>query len=203
MIAIITGDIINSEAHIASQWIPVLKEYFAQLGNAPKDWEIYRGDEFQLRLSPKQALRSAIQIKAMIKSVKNLDVRLGIGLGDETYSGEGVSESNGTAYQRSGRVFESLKERKLNLALATDDKPYDLSINLMLKLALDFMDDWSPVSAEVITLALQQPKTSQKDIANLLNIQQSAVSQRLKRARWELVQELLDYYSYSLKTLVL
>lgn len=203
MIAIITGDIINSEAHKASLWMPALKEYFSQLGDTPKDWEIYRGDEFQLKLQPRQALKSAVQIKGIIKSVKNLDVRLGIGLGDETFSGAGVSESNGTAYQRSGRVFEGLKERKLTLAFASDDKEYDRCFNLMLKLALDFMDDWSTVSAEIISMALQQPETSQKEIAKQLNIQQSAVSQRLKRARWELVQELLDYYSHSLKTLTL
>jgi len=203
MIAIITGDIINSEAHRASQWIPVLKQYFSQLGDDPKEWEIYRGDEFQLKVSPKQALISAIQIKAMIKSVKNLDVRLGIGLGDETFSGAGVSESNGTAYQRSGRVFEGLKERKLNLAFASGNAAYDNTFNLMLKLALDFMDDWSTVSAEIITLALQQPKTSQKEMAKQLNIQQSAVSQRQKRARLELVQDLLEFYSHTLNTLEL
>lgn len=169
----------------------------------PAEGEIYRGDEFQLKLPPKKALKSAIQIKAIIKSVKDLDVRLGIGLGDETFSGAGVSESNGTAYQRSGRIFESLKERKVNLAVSSGNAGYDRTFNLMLKLALDFMDDWSPVSAEIISLALQQPKTSQKEIAKQLNIQQSAVSQRQKRARWELLQELLDYYSHSLNSLEL
>ncbi|MBT8184315.1 MAG: SatD family protein [Eudoraea sp.] len=201
MIAIITGDVINSEAHSASKWVPSLKQYFSQLGETPRDWEIYRGDEFQLKLKPEQALKSAVRIKALIKSVRNLDIRLGIGLGDETFSGAGVSESNGTAYQRSGRIFSGLKERKLNLALASGNATYDRTLNLMLKLALDFMDDWSTVSAEIITLAMQQPKTSQKEIARQLNIQQSAVSQRLKRARWELVQDLLDYYSHSLNTL--
>ena len=45
----------------------------------------------------------AIQIKALIKSIKNLDVRMGIGLGSETFVGSSVSQSNGKAYQRSGR----------------------------------------------------------------------------------------------------
>jgi len=46
-------------------------------------------------------------------------VRMGIGIGLETFMGSGISESNGTAYQRSGRNFDTLKERKINLSIAT------------------------------------------------------------------------------------
>jgi hypothetical protein len=63
-------------------------------------------------------LTRAIQLKALIKSDKGLDVRMAIGLGSEDFKGSGVSESNGTAYQRSGRTFETLKENKINLAIA-------------------------------------------------------------------------------------
>jgi predicted transcriptional regulator len=69
----------------------------------------------------------------------------------------------------------------------------------MLALALDFMDDWSPVSAEVMALVLAQPEASQESLAEVLKIKQSAVSQRLKRARKDLVAELLEYYSQTFK----
>ncbi len=200
MIAIITGDIIDSEKHQASEWIPVLKEFFSQKGQTPKDWEIYRGDEFQLRIVQEHALRTAIRIKALIKSIKNLDVRMGIGLGTETFAGSKVSESNGSAYQRSGRTFEALKEWKLNLKIATGNKEYDSMLNLMLKLASDFMDNWSIVSAEIVAMALENPNASQNEIAKQLGIQQSAVSQRQKRARLDLVLELMDFYAHSLNT---
>ena len=80
------------------------------------------------------------------------------------------------------------------MAIATGNTSKDKLLNLMLKLALDFMDDWSPVSAEIVSLFLQNPMASQAKLAKQLSIQQSAVSQRLKRARLDLVQELLDYY---------
>jgi hypothetical protein len=198
MIAIITGDIVNSEEHQASEWIPVLKKFFSQIGQTPGDWEIYRGDEFQLKTAQEHALKTAIRIKALIKSIKNLDVRMGIGLGKETFVGTGVSESNGPAYQRSGRTFEALKERKLNLTIATGNREYDITLNLMLKLALDFMDTWSTVSAEIVAIALEHPNASQNEIAQQLNIQQSAVSQRQKRARLDLVHEVLDFYTNTL-----
>ncbi|KKL81788.1 hypothetical protein LCGC14_1991230, partial [marine sediment metagenome] len=46
MIAIITGDIINSENYAVSEWIDILKNYLSKYGESPKDWDIYRGDEF-------------------------------------------------------------------------------------------------------------------------------------------------------------
>lgn len=194
MIAIITGDIINSANHSSSEWIDLLKKYFSQFGASPMNWEIYRGDEFQLKVTENNALFTAIRIKAMLKTVKGVDVRMGIGIGLETYIGTGVTESNGPAYQRSGRNFESLKESKVNLSIATGIVEKDRTLNLLLQLALDFMDDWSVVSAEIVTLVLDNPADSQKEIARKLGIKQSAVSQRLKRARLDLVLDLLSYY---------
>lgn len=199
MIAIITGDVINSENHPSSEWIDLLKDYFNQFGPSPMQWEIYRGDEFQLKVTEKNALFTAIRIKAMLKSIKGLDVRMGIGIGLETYLGKGVTESNGPAYQRSGRNFESLKDSKINLSIATGDVMKDRTLNLILQLALDFMDDWSVVSAEIVTLVLDNPNHSQKEIAKKLGIKQSAVSQRLKRARMDLVLDVLAYYEEVIK----
>ena len=194
MRAIITGDIINSDRNKASAWMAALKGKLATIGESPTDWEIYRGDEFQLKIPPRTALRTAIHIKALIKSIKGLDVRMAIGLGTETFLGTSVSQSNGTAYQYSGRTFETLKDQKINLAFTSSNKSRDRTLNLMLRLALDFMDDWSTVSAEIVALALENPEASQQEIAERLHIQQSAVSQRQKRARLDLVTELLDYY---------
>lgn len=199
MIAIITGDIIDSQNYGSSEWLGTLKNYLAQWGASPTDWEIYRGDEFQLKVPREKALSAAIQIKALLKSVKDLDVRMGIGIGAETFVGSGVSESNGPAYQRSGRTFDALKEHKVNLTISTGNDAQDRTLNLMLKLALHFMDDWSTVSAEIVALALKNPDASQQKIAEQLNIQQSAVSQRQKRARLDLVHDLLNYYEQLVK----
>lgn len=201
MLAIITGDIIDSENHKASEWLGSLKNYLSTYGNSPESWDVYRGDEFQLKVSYDKALEAAIHIKAIIKTIKGLDVRMGIGLGAETFHGVGVSESNGPVYHRSGRTFESLKEDKLNLSIATGSGFFDDTLNLMLKLALDFMDDWSTVSAEIVAMTLENPDASQKELAERLGIQQSAVSQRQSRARLDLVFELLDYYMKTLNEL--
>jgi len=199
MIAVITGDIVNSEQYSSSIWMPLLKKVLKKYGEQPEIWDIYRGDEFQIKISPLVALEAAIQLKAMIKSVNNLDVRIAIGIGDETYSGGRITEANGSAYKRSGRMFETLKEEKRTLALASGNETQDNILNLMIKLALDFMDDWSPVSANTVAWTLQHPESSQQAMASHFKIQQSAVSQRQKRARMYLLQELLEFYKQSIK----
>ena len=202
MIAVITGDIVNSEQYPSSIWMPLLKKVLKKYGEQPEIWDIYRGDEFQVKTSPLEALEAAIKIKAVIKSVKNLDVRLAIGIGDETYSGGRITEANGSAYKRSGRMFEALKEEKRTLALASGNDSLDQMLNLMIKIALDFMDDWSTVSANTAAYILQHPESSQEAVASHFKIQQSAVSQRQKRARMHLLQELLAFYQQTIKQIV-
>ncbi len=202
MIAIITGDIVNSEQYPTSIWMPLLKKVLQKNGKQPEFWDIYRGDEFQLKSTPDKALQLAIEIKAVIKSIKNLDVRLAIGLGDESYAGGRITEANGSAYKRSGRMFETLKEEKRTLALACGNQHYDQTLNLMIKLALNFMDDWSTVSAHTVSYTLQHPEISQEKMAVQFKVQQSAISQRQTRARTHLVLELIEYYQQTIKQIV-
>ncbi len=202
MIAVVTGDIVNSERIGPEKWMPSLEKYFLQLGKSPMVWEIYRGDEFQLITTPEKALEVALTIKALVKKIPELDVRIAIGLGEEEFKGKGVSDSNGSAYRRSGRTLMGLKENGVNLGIGIGNNQEN-TFNLLFKLALDFMDSWSVVSAEIVFITLQNPDTKQREIAQKLNIQQSAVSQRKKRARLHLVQELLDYYKETTKNMAL
>ena len=105
MIAVITGDIINSRVGAVPQWLHPLKETLNLYGTEPKDWELFRGDSFQLSLVPGKALLAAIHIKAAVKQTKLHDVRMAIGLGEEKYGPAKITEANGSAYIRSGELF--------------------------------------------------------------------------------------------------
>jgi len=195
MIAVLTGDIVNSASYPEVPWMDQLKEYFSTFGSSPGVWEIFRGDEFQLKVPVKDALQSAVHIKALIRSNAGLDVRIALGIGTENRVAERISESNGTAYQRSGRTFSQLKKKRSNLRISTGNAEFDTNWNLILALALNFMDHWSSVSAEITALSLTHPNRSQEALARHLNIKQSAISQRRKRARWKLLKAMLDQYS--------
>jgi len=140
MIGIITGDIVNSRKLSSKIWIDGLKKLLNTFGKNPVEWDIYRGDEFQLKIkNPEEALFIALQIKSYFKTLK-LDVRMNIGFGDITYKAKKISESNGTAFIRSGELFETLKKQKINLAINSGNEILDTEINLMLRLSLTFMN---------------------------------------------------------------
>lgn len=195
MIAVLTGDIVNSASYPEISWMEQLKAFFNTYGASPEKWEIFRGDEFQIKVPVTEALKAAVHIKALVRSNSGLDVRIAIGIGTENQVAERISESNGSAYQRSGRTFSQLKKKHSNLRISTGNPDFDESWNLILALALNFMDRWSAVSAEITALSLTHPNRSQEALARQLDIKQSAISQRRKRSRWKLLKATLDLYS--------
>lgn len=201
MIAIITGDIVNSRKLSSKNWIDGFKGLLNTFGKNPMEWEIYRGDEFQLEVkNPEDTLMIALQIKSYFKS-KKLDVRMSIGFGDKTYKAKKISESNGTAFSRSGEVFETLKKQKINLAINSGNEIFDTEINLMLRLSLTFMNNWLVQSAEFVLTAIENPSLSQEEIGLKLGINQAAVSRRRKRAQFDLVMEMEKYFRLKIKTI--
>lgn len=200
MIAVITGDIIGSRKVDNAQWMEALTTKLGLYGTSPKDWEVYRGDEFQLEIAhPEQALLVAIQLKACMRTFKNLDVRMAIGLGNKSFEGISVTQSNGSAFSNSGTQFNLLKNEKTTLAIRSNQKQFDEELNLMLKLALVTMDNWSTVSAELAEIRLSEPHLLQEEIATRLRIRQSAVSQRANRAKLNLLMEFIEFYQSKLK----
>ena len=201
MNCIITGDVKGSRRAKSQNWIDGLKQLFKQFGKTPMDWEIYRGDEFQLEVKNcEEALLVAFQIKAYLRSIK-LDVRMSIGFGDKTYKAKKISESNGTAFVNSGVGFENLKKNKTTLSIHSSNKTFDKEMNLILRLGLSFMDNWLAQSAEFVLITIQNPTLSQEEIGTKLGINQAAVSRRRKRANFDLLLEINSAFVEKLKML--
>jgi hypothetical protein len=199
MISVLTGDIINSRKLPSDVWMNGLKKILNTIGPNPSRWEIYRGDEFQLEIdNPAEALQIAIQIKAYLKTLR-LDARMAIGIGEKSHNAEKISESNGTAFVRSGELFETLKKQKITLAISSGQSDFDAKINLMLRLGLTFMNQWLVQSAELVLVAIENQSLSQEEIGQRLGINQAAVSRRRKRANFDLVLELENYYSENIQ----
>ncbi|KAF2081930.1 hypothetical protein [Flavobacterium sharifuzzamanii] len=200
MTSVITGDIIGSRQQ-SEHWVEDLKKILAPFGHTPSQWEIYRGDEFQVEVSnPEDALLTAILVKAHLRAIKS-DARMSIGFGDKTHNAERISESNGAAFVHSGELFETLKKQKITLALRTGNADFDEKINLMLQLALTFMDNWLVQSAEFVAVAIENPTLSQEELGKKLGINQAAVSRRQKRAQFDLVMNLDQYFRKQIKQL--
>lgn len=199
MTSIITGDIINSKKSSPKQWLEALKSVLGVYGNSPFKWEVYRGDSFQLEMQPEKALEACMLIKATIKQFDKIDVRLAIGIGKKTYTSEKITESNGSAFVNSGECFENLK--KTTLALKSPFVDFDLTINIMFDLAFLTIDNWTTTTAKLIKTVLENPNLNQLQLANHLNKTQGNISQGLKRAGFDEISKLMQYYKSQIQTL--
>ena len=213
MVAIITGDIIATRALVNQAiWLAPLKSLLATWGNSPKDWNLDRGDFFQIEIANiEEALKKALEIKALIKRVEPLDeskkisaidVRLALGIGEKTYSGESISESNGPAFINSGEKFDLLKKENRTLGIKTPWQSFDEEMNLYLKLVCTFMDRWSVSSAELVDIVLKNPYITQEEIGKQLGIQQSGVSRRWNRANMNELLEVNEMFQKKIKPLL-
>lgn len=57
-------------------------------------------------------------------------------------------------------------------------------MNLFIRFALTFMDRWTTTSASLVARLMKEPGKTQLEMASLLKINQSAVSQRKKGLIW-------------------
>lgn len=203
MTSVITGDIINSQKVTPSLWLDILKEELSTIGPSPLNWEVFRGDSFQVEVTdPYESLEKAIKIKASIKCIRGLDVRVAIGFGDKTFDAPKITESNGTAFVFSGEKYEQIVKAKINMAVASPSEDFDRDINLFLRFALIVMDKWSVNSAEMVKTAMENIDKPQRELGKLLGIKQNTVSSRLKRAYYDEITELLKIYQTKLKMVI-
>lgn len=200
MIALITGDLVNSAAVAPGKWMPVLKGFLNRQGKSPRAWEIYRGDAFQFVCPPEDAFLQFLLLKSLVKQYSELDVRISIGIGAIDYPSKRITESNGDAFVRSGRAFDQLKEKEY-LAFTTGSEAWDRPLNLLARFASVIMDNWSITSAETVQTILENPDWNQQQVAEKLKINQSAISQNRKRAQFDLLMDFNAYYQMAVNSL--
>ena len=191
--AVITADIANSRKQEAETWLETLKGELNLIGKEPQDWEIYRGDSLQLMTAPENALRAAMQIKAAIMQHKDLDIRMAIGIGDVSYKGKKITESNGSAFIHSGTKFDELGKEQ-NIVLKSPWKDFDEIMNLLLLLLGKLTNNWNTNRALIVRTFLDNPVMTQKELGQKLNKQQGNISHSLNKAGYDELIKVLDYY---------
>jgi len=193
MIGVITGDVINSRSKSPEIWLNTIKETLKKNKIPKRKWDIFRGDMFQIEVEVIKILALAIELKAAIKEDKYLDLRMSIGIGAEEYTANNVLESNGEAYINSGEEFEILK--KTNLKIKTPWKEFNDRWNMIFGIALLTMDNWAPITAEIIKTTLQSQNKTQKEIARILGKSPSSISEGLSRAGHDEIKQMISQFN--------
>lgn len=211
MIAVISADLLASSSYpkelLEKVIVALNREFgFVEKHSEPNsEFRIYRGDSFQgIVYNPAEALLWALQFKTAINKLhlkdsdinkayrKEADLRMAIGIGTYDFKRDSILESNGEAFQFSGRTLDEMKKENRKLKLKTPNDNINEEFNTSLFLFDTLSDKWSTASAEVIYYLLKGFKET--DIAHELDISQSAVNQRKKAAGWDAIDVLLDRY---------
>jgi len=205
MKAVITGDLIDSTKYTSLELDTILDtvnnefKYFQTTYGT--DFKIFRGDSFQgVVLDPTIALDLTIAIKTAVnkipiknKKISGLpDFRIAIGIGNINLKRESILESNGEAFQFSGKTLDTMKGDYPRLLLKTANNDINNEFNVHFSFLDSVTSKWSKASAEVIYYLHKELK--EKEIAEVFKINQSAVNQRKKAANWDSIALLLKRY---------
>ncbi|WP_163559942.1 adenylate/guanylate cyclase domain-containing protein [Halomonas sp. NO4] len=199
-IAVLTGDVIDSrQVRDRTRLYRLLDDTLAALaarhgGRA----ERFRGDAFQLALpDPRPAMAVAIALRAALiehsEAEQRWDARLAVAVGASHWHGERrLTNADDAPFVHSGQGLDTLAEGPARLSLALLDESDDGCLALLVRYLDDLVASWSPYSAEVVRLSLEEAR-SQQALAEQLGIRQPSVHKRLRVARWPLLADTLAY----------
>ncbi|MCJ0743125.1 SatD family protein [Pedobacter montanisoli] len=198
--AVMTGDIINftklspsKRKNLIRETEVLLKTWIKEKENA----EIFRGDSYQVLFNDAlEAITKSIQLICWFKKhsdEKNkvsLSTRISIGIGEVSYRGKNVLNSDGEAFHLSGRHFDTLKDDQF-LAIHTNNIAKNNGIEIILNFINKYIGNWTIAQAEVIFLLLEGK--TQQEIAETLSLSQPSVNSRLKSAGWKEFEPAIKY----------
>lgn len=195
--AVLTGDISNFTRlpSAVRQTLIGETERFLSSGLLPGEAAAtFRGDSYQvLSETPGRAIKKSIQLICWFKTrpeAPDLNTRISIGIGRVSYRNENVLNSDGSAFHRSGRNFDSM-EPETYLSIITGRAQTDKTLQIILNFVNRYIEKWTRAQAEVITL--QMDGLNQQSIAEKLSITQPSVNSRLKSAGWREIEPALEY----------
>ncbi len=134
MIALVTGDVFNSRGLEPRIWLDDLKLASISFGDEPSSWFFLEEKAFNLMWMLWMLYLRANSLITPEKQLKNIDVRLAIGIGEVSYKSSVVAEYNSSAYVNSGESFYSLK--KQNLTIKSPWINFDRSMNIIIQFAI-------------------------------------------------------------------
>jgi hypothetical protein len=205
--SVITGDIVHSSKLSDAKrklLLKQMKQLFEELTTCDTNLkiDIFRGDSFQaIQGNVELALLTALKIKTGLKRSdllpSGIDAKMAIGIGEITLFSRKIQESDGEAFQNSGRLLDKLKNSEQTLVFRS---PWD-EINEEMMVHCCSLDaithKWSSLMAEVVYELLNGSK--QVQIAAKLGIKQPSVNQRIKLSNWLTVEKIIRRFEKIVK----
>lgn len=218
-IAVITGDIVSSasiESANRELFLKDLKASFKEINSVLLKepilpFEIFRGDSFQAVIrKPQFALLVGMLVRAKLRSMnigkdekshpvkESRDARIAIGIGSTGFTSGKIIESDGQAFQFSGKTLDLIKNTEYRLKIQTPWEDVNSELEVSFSFADAIISEWSVFQAEAFYLYLLKNET-QISLAGIFKKSQPSIRKRLVTGK----MESLDLFRKRFETLIL
>lgn len=192
--AIITLDIVKSSA-MTDQNLDLFiqgSERISQFDFIDKV-EVYRGDGLQSYCAnPLDGLKACL-VQYCFYKLKHIPVRQSLGIGSVSSWKDTLAKSNGIAFQLAGRALEGMKKDGQLLAINFEEENLNEEWSIHSAVLSDMLENWSLAQIEAVLASILGE--TQMEIANKMGISQVAVHQRLKSAKFHLLQKIMHRFT--------
>jgi len=195
---ILTGDVIHSRKHEVAKWLPILEQ---SLTKYAMSFDIFRGDSFQAEVQLDQVFIAIFYLKAALRQLEGMDIRIGIGVGQVTFQTQDIKKSTGEAFILSGESLDSLTKESLEFRSPWTE--LNETINLLLTLSTKLSDQWTVNMAQTVKASFDYPNANQKELTKIVGRKyQSQISTELNRANYSKIKQVIDYCTKELNKYV-
>jgi len=177
-----------------------------------KNWgRLFKGDSVEIfLLDPHEALRTALLLKTLVKKTfswgketnakrelfRKYGIRLAIGIGEMRTADQKQDILDGEAIYNSGRLLEKASKEKLSVKrsmfFACPNSLLTEYVDVMVALLDTLLRNATSRQNEILYYRLSGK--NEKEIAEILNIKQSAVNQRSNSTGWKAIESAVHYY---------
>ncbi|GLX77004.1 hypothetical protein tinsulaeT_03440 [Thalassotalea insulae] len=203
MIAVLTGDIVNSTKMSDKAYAEVIATLKHLLDQAHQKYqaigEIYRGDEFQIQFPrPAHALECSLLIKLALHlskaTTKPIQCTLSLAYGDHSILADKPNTSSGPVFIDSGRGLTKTQRGDISIKLASAND------NEELKLLTDFLNHLlnrlTKSQAELLYQYIESHYAEHKKIAELIGTTRQNISNRLANIGAFLVRDYIEIINH-------
>ena len=166
-IAVITGDIVKSQSLSRDELEAVfdgLSDAAARmerLSGQPAYLTRFRGDGWQMVVTPQYLLRAILSVRSRILMVdKHFDTRMAVAIGEGSVASNTLDDATGPVFTASGHALEAMTR---NQRIHAAEVP--VAIAMAIPLLASLSNRWSRAQSEVIWHAMDIPTPSQVEVA--------------------------------------
>lgn len=206
MIAVLTGDVVNSTKMSKETYINVIKNIQALIVNANQQFkaegEIYRGDAFQIQYpTPHHALKSTLLIKLALHlssfSTKPIQCTLSLAYGNYEIYASKPNTSSGPVFIQSGRGLETTARGEISVHFGKEK--LNENIKLLTQFLNHLLNRLTKTQAQLLYTYIENDFAEHKTLADLTGTTRQNISNRLSNIGGFLVKDYIKAINNKVK----